>query len=153
MLKRLITRFRKTHHRYDQLRFDSMQIANERFKHCMGGGADKWDRRGCFQLHFLKSMGLEPDSRLLDVGCGPLRAGQYFIAYLNEGRYHGVDYNADFIRAAQHVIRKKSLTHKNPVLEVVEDFAFPWTTSNFDFAIAFSVLNHCSAKRQRLFFR
>jgi len=108
----------------------------------MGGGADKWELRGTFQLDFLKARGLSPASKLLDIGCGPIRAGAHFIEYLNAGNYLGVDYNKDFINTARKIVEEKNLAGKRPAFAVIENFDFKHIAAEYDYAIAFSVLNH-----------
>jgi SAM-dependent methyltransferase len=50
-----------------------------------------WDEMGQLQLDFLKSQGLQPDHKFLDVGCGSLRAGVKIIPYLDPNNYYGID--------------------------------------------------------------
>ena len=42
-----------------------------------------WDTHGERQLEYLKRTGFQPHHRLLDIGCGPFRAGRHFIDYLD----------------------------------------------------------------------
>jgi len=41
---------------------------------------------GILQYEFLLHAGLKCEDKLLDIGCGSLRAGNYFIRYLNDGK-------------------------------------------------------------------
>ena len=91
-----------------------------------------------------------PSSRLLDVGCGPIRAGVHFISFLNAGNYYGVDYNNSFIKAASLLIAEKGLSDQHPTLRVVSDFDFSALNQQFDFVNVFSVLNHCDRQQRRL---
>jgi hypothetical protein len=50
-----------------------------------------WDEIGRLQFDYFVSQGLVPHHRLLDLGCGSLRGGVHFIAYLDPDRYSGVD--------------------------------------------------------------
>lgn len=137
---------------YDDLSLNSSEIQAENYKNYLGGGAGQWDQRGAFQLHLLQALGLLPHHWMMDVGCGPVRGGVHFISFLEKGRYFGVDYNASFIEAARQQIEEKGLAEKKPTVEVVEDFRFP-TERQFDFVLAFSVLNHCSAEQRRTFLK
>jgi cyclopropane fatty-acyl-phospholipid synthase-like methyltransferase len=85
-------------------------------------------------------MGMQPAHTLLDVGCGPLRGGVHAIAYLDRGRYCGIDFNESFIRAAEARVRADGLAGKEPALCVIDDFALEHVKGRFDFALAFSVL-------------
>lgn len=53
-----------------------------------------WEEIGQLQIDFLKSEGLLPAHRLLDIGCGTLRGGRHFIGYLDAGRYTGTELSA-----------------------------------------------------------
>src|SRR5207248_6045542 len=46
---------------------------------------------GRYVFEFLVESGCRPDHRVLDFGCGALRAGVHVIPYLNAGNYFGVD--------------------------------------------------------------
>jgi hypothetical protein len=46
------------------------------------GNVPHWEYMGKLQLDYLVERGLKPEHNLLDVGCGPLRAGIHFIEYL-----------------------------------------------------------------------
>ncbi len=137
---------------YSKFQLDEKDINAEKYKQYMGGKAKEWDKRGQFQLAFMKSKGLEKSSRFLDVGCGPLRAGVWFIEYLETGNYHGMDYNKTFIQAAKHIIKNKNLTSKRPSLIVDERFRLP-EFYNMDFVLVFSVLNHCNKIQRKCFFQ
>ncbi len=84
------------------------------YKKYLGGGAGQWDQRGQFQLDLLRSIGLTPTSKLADIGCGPLRAGRFFIEYLEADGYFGFDYNVSFIEAGRAIIDEQGLVNKRP---------------------------------------
>jgi len=137
--------------KYTTLKFNQDSIEHGTFKQHLGGSAEQWETRGRFQLDWLRSRGLKSNDRLLDVGCGPLRAGVHFIRYLDRGKYCGVDYNADFIRIAKHsVMSDISMSGKDPALSTIRDFDFS-NLGKFDFAICWSVLNHCDEQQRDLF--
>ena len=139
--------------KYSKIQLDDETIERGAYKKCLGGGAEKWESRGLFQLSLLRTAGMLPSSRLLDVGCGPIRAGVHFISFLNVGNYYGVDYNNSFIKAASLLIAEKGLSDKHPTLRVVSDFDFSDLNQQFDFVNVFSVLNHCDRQQRRLFFQ
>jgi SAM-dependent methyltransferase len=58
-----------------------------------------WDEVGALQVAFLRAQGLRPSDALLDVGCGCLRGGVHLVAYLEPGRYYGIDRDAELVRA------------------------------------------------------
>jgi SAM-dependent methyltransferase len=102
----------------------------------------------------LQNQALAPHHRLLDVGCGPLRAGEHLIDYLDASNYCGVDYNADFIRTAKELVAQNpALERKKPSLLQLDNFNFSQLRGPFDYVLAFSVLNHCDAESKARFFR
>jgi hypothetical protein len=111
---------------YDKVVLDDHDIREGVYKRCFGGGVQEWDRRGLFQLHLLQARGLRRDSRLLDIGCGPLRAGVHFIHFLEPGNYCGIDYNISFIKAARQIVaHSNDLEDRSPVLDVSRNFLPP----------------------------
>ena len=137
---------------YGRIHLTEEDMRERRYTRYLGGGEAQWDRRGAFQLELLRELGLRADHGLLDFGCGPLRAGRFFVAYLNEGCYCGVDFNASFIEVARGTVQAEGLAGRRPRLEVVQDFDVASLRRKFDFVLAFSVLNHCSAAQRPLFF-
>ena len=63
------------------------------------GGA--WEQVGQFQFHYLIAKGLRKDHKLLDIGCGTLRGGRYFIEYLDCGGYTGLDISPKALELAK----------------------------------------------------
>ncbi len=139
---------------YKSIRLSEDDVRQEAYKELLGGGREEWETRGAFQLHLLTSMGLSRSHRLLDVGCGPLRAGEHFIRMLDEGRYFGIDYNPDFIRLARQIVDSHAdLAAKKPQLESIDGFEVSRLNRRFDYVMVFSVLNHCDRSQKDLFFR
>jgi SAM-dependent methyltransferase len=104
-----------------------------------GGGTVEWDIRGQAQFAFLLDMGIQRHSRVLDIGCGPLRAGVHLIRWLNEGCYTGYDYNKSFVEAARQEIKVHSLESKKPTVHTITDFDCSGL-GQFDFILVFSIL-------------
>ncbi len=149
----LVTQTPEAHGFYSQLKLTEPEIQSKAYKRYLGGGERNWERRGTFQLFFLRQVGLEKSHRVLDIGCGPLRAGLHFIGFLDAGKYHGVDYNADFIRSAKQVLAEiPSLAAKSPVIRHADKFGFSAMKGTFDYVLVFSVLNHCTAEQLAFFF-
>lgn len=111
-------------------------------KEAVGG---MWEQIGRLQFEFLVASGLTPDKTILDIGCGTLRGGRHFIAYLAAERYTGFDISANAIEAAMRLVQKEGLDGNSPVLLLNDtkrlDFTlFPGKT--FDFLLAHSVFSH-----------
>ena len=67
-----------------------------RHRRIVGG---MWDEIGRLQLEFLKEVGLLPQHRVLDIGCGCLRGGVKIIRYLEPDHYFGIDADKELLRA------------------------------------------------------
>lgn len=103
-----------------------------------------WSEIGELQALFLKSQGLLPRHRLLDIGCGSLRAGLPLCRYLNPGHYFGIDISESLIRAGyEQEIVTAGLADRLPFenLAVITGFQVPFATL-FDFGLATSVFTH-----------
>jgi ABC-2 type transport system ATP-binding protein len=68
-------------------------------RHLGGIAAEVWEGGAEAQLAFLRGQGLKPEHHVLDLGCGPLRAGTRLLAFLEPGHYVGVDHDAAAIEA------------------------------------------------------
>jgi SAM-dependent methyltransferase len=102
-----------------------------------------WDEIGRLQFEYLVSHGLAPHHRLLDIGCGSLRGGVHFIAYLDPDRYSGVDQSAELIEAGLREELSATLREgKRPQFLVMQDFAFAALGRRFDYGLAQSVFTH-----------
>lgn len=104
---------------------------------------DSWLKVGQLQFDYLIGHGLQPGDRMLEIGCGDLRAGRLFIAYLNPGNYYGIDISPDILLAAQQTIARDDLQGKLPHLELVEDLKFRFLPADqFTVVHAHSVFTH-----------
>lgn len=97
-----------------------------------------------FQFEFLTGRGLQPEHRLLDIGCGTLRGGLPLIEYLQADHYVGIDARAEVLEEARNELDEAGLTHKRPLLICASDPAQIELAERFDFIWAFSVLFHLS---------
>lgn len=138
--------------KYSSISLTAAEIDSGEYKKYLGGGFADWESRGFFQLFFLQNVGMMHSSKVLDIGCGPGRASKHIIDFLDSNHYYGLDDNASFIEAARKMVDKNGLAMKNPVLEVVENFRLENIHKNFDYAILFSVLNHCNNQQKTALF-
>lgn len=72
------------------------ETAAGRHREAIGG---LWEELGTLQLEFLKSQGLQPEHRMLDIGCGALRLGVKAVDYLHPGHYFGADLSVELMEA------------------------------------------------------
>ncbi len=103
-----------------------------------------WEEIGPLQLNFLQEKGLKPSDRLLDIGCGSLRGGVRFVAYLDPGNYYGLDISQDLIDAGRQELAAAGLDTRGAHLVVDDSFSFERLGTGFDFALAQSVFTHLS---------
>jgi SAM-dependent methyltransferase len=104
-----------------------------------------WDELGRLQLDYLRAEGLTPDSTLLDVGCGCLRAGVHFARFLDPGRYYGMDVNASLVKAGlEYELPRAGLEGRVAPDHLLVNGAFEgWRLgATFDYALAQSVFTH-----------
>ncbi|GAA2005407.1 class I SAM-dependent methyltransferase [Nocardiopsis rhodophaea] len=104
---------------------------------------DRWLALGKMQFDYLVSHGLQPGDRMLDIGCGNLRAGWWFIDYLDTGNYYGIDISPDILVAAQETLARQRLQAKLPHLTPVRDLTFTFLPdAHFRVVHAHSVFSH-----------
>jgi SAM-dependent methyltransferase len=115
------------------------EIEAKEHRNLVGG---LWDEIGELQLNFLKDQGLQPQHRLVDVGCGALRGGVHFIRYLDPGCYYGIDINRSLIDAGRQELEEQHLAARGPNLLVDDNFAVNRFDVSFDFALAVSLFTH-----------
>jgi SAM-dependent methyltransferase len=104
---------------------------------------ERWLALGAMQFEYLLGHGLSPEHRMLEIGCGNLRAGWRFIEYLRPGHYHGVDISPDILTAAQDTLVRQGLQGQLPTLTPVRDLTLRFLPeSHFDVVHAHSVFSH-----------
>jgi SAM-dependent methyltransferase len=109
------------------------------------GNSDRrrWREIGQMQFDYLRGHGLQPQHRVLEIGCGNLRAGWLLIDYLDVGSYYGVDISPEVLFAAQQTLVRHALTDKLPHLTLVSDMHFDFLPEEyFDVVHAHSVFSH-----------
>jgi len=124
------------------------EIAKRRHRRRVGG---KWAQMGRLQKDFLVSRGLLPHHRLLDVGCGPLRGGIHYVAYLEPGHYYGIEINETLLDVGYTRELPAPLRERLPRdhLRATDRFDCDFGVF-FDYAIAQSVFTHVSLNHIRL---
>jgi SAM-dependent methyltransferase len=115
---------------------------NEDPQEAIGG---YWERMGDLQIGFMKLEGMEPCHRMLDLGCGTLRAGRHFIRHLDAGNYTGIDISDGAISVAKKLVEREGLTDRMPRLIVNPkgDLKFEmFEGETFDYIMMQSVFTH-----------
>ncbi|GGJ43991.1 class I SAM-dependent methyltransferase [Streptomyces brasiliensis] len=103
----------------------------------------RWLALGAMQFDYLIEHGLKPHDRMLEIGCGNLRAGWRFIDYLEPGHYYGIDISPDILVEAQRTLVRHGLQDRLAHLALVENLTLGFLPSRwFTVVHAHSVFSH-----------
>ena len=107
-----------------------------------------------FFQYFVTIGGLQPDHRVLDVGCGTGRMARLLTKYLKSGSYEGIDIVAPSIRWCQATYTPRypnfhfqfsdiyNKTYNSAGKYRAFEYRFPFESSSFDFVFLTSVFTH-----------
>ena len=89
------------------------------------------------QFEMLKSAGLEPQHRYLDIGCGCVRGGRLIEKYLDKGNYWGIDISQFLIEEGKKHVQVPEQ------LMVAHSYEYDkLVPGKFDYVVLFSVFTH-----------
>jgi hypothetical protein len=109
---------------------------------------ENFESAGREQFTYLLKSGLNPDSKVLDIGCGILRAGYWLIHFLAPGNYCGIEPHKKRLHLGMHTILEPEILHcKSPRFDTNPAFDTSVFGECFDFFLAYSIWTHAS-KRQ-----
>ena len=118
-----------------------------RFSGHRGYVGGRWEHIGRLQFDFMIARGLKSGDTLVDVACGSLRGGRFFIPYLDLGNYLGIDRNSWLIQAGlKREIPPEVIEAKSPEFVVSDSFEFSKFSKRADFALAQSLFSHLDEK-------
>ena len=113
----------------------------------LGVPLETFDQGGRKQFVALLNEGLNPESTVLEIGCGCLRVAYWLIRLLDPGRYYGieparqrVDYGLRFLFTPEEV------TLKQPHFDFNPNFDSSVFGTRFDFFLAGSIWTHASKR-------
>ncbi len=107
------------------------------------GPPAQYDVMGATQFSLLCALGLRAPHRLLDFGCGSLRAGRLFLSYLDAGRYYGIEPNRWLIDdAIENQVGADLIRLKQPAFDYNDRFEADVFATRFDFILAQSIFSH-----------
>lgn len=102
---------------------------------------------------------LQPDSRMLDIGCGPGRIALALMDYLDSrGEYHGFDVMTKSLKWAQDNISSRKPNFRFEWIDVysefynpkgsyaARDYTFPCENNSFDVVLCASLFTHMLPK-------
>ena len=114
----------------------------------LGVPALDFERGGREQLSYLLAAGLNPDSKIVDVGCGVLRAGYWLIHFLDPGCYHGIEPHTARLEIGMHTMLEPGvLKAKRPRFDTNPHFDTSVFGEQFDFFLAYSIWTHASQRQ------
>ncbi|HCG6647463.1 TPA: methyltransferase [Vibrio parahaemolyticus] len=103
----------------------------------------QYDFMGATQFRLLCTLGLRSEHKVLDLGCGSLRAGRFLISYLEPDNYHGIEPNEWLIKdAIKEQIGDGMVAIKRPRFNHNSSFNTAVFDTSFDFIIAQSIFSH-----------
>ncbi|MEZ5776739.1 MAG: class I SAM-dependent methyltransferase [Paracoccaceae bacterium] len=110
------------------------------------GPPQQYDFMGATQFRLMTALGMREDHRLLDIGCGSLRAGKLFIQYLLPDRYFGIEPNGWLIEDAKRLeIGADIFAIKRPRFDGNDAMRFDVFGETFDYVVAQSIFSHTGA--------
>ncbi len=111
----------------------------------LGGPRQRFATAGRKQTIALLHHGMNPDSKVLDIGCGALRAGHWLIRFLDPGCYFGIEPNRAMLEAGVELLLDPEIVAaKRPTFSYRDDFSMTQFAQQFDFYAARSIWTHAS---------
>lgn len=111
------------------------------------GPADKYDLVGAMQFKVLTDLGLREYHSMLDLGCGSLRGGRFFIPYLLPSRYYGIEPNVNLLcNGVKEEIGQSLINIKTPVFDHNDQYDMKVFGKKFDYILAQSIFSHAPEK-------
>lgn len=110
------------------------------------GKKEFYDIMGAIQFSVLLREGLREKHSLLDIGCGSLRAGRFFMMFLNENNYYGIEPNNWLVdEAIKEEVGEDLLLIKKPSFNCNGEFKLNvFEKDDFDFILAHSIFSHAA---------
>jgi hypothetical protein len=106
---------------------------------------EAFEAAGREQLDYLRKAGLSPGSKLVDLGCGVLRAGYWIIRFLDSGCYCGIEPHQERLQIGIHsILDPGTIELKRPRFHTNPNFDTSVFGVKFDFFLAYSVWTHAS---------
>jgi hypothetical protein len=104
-----------------------------------------FENAGRQQFILLLMSGLTPASKVVDIGCGVLRAGYWLIHFLDPHCYYGLEPSEERIKAGLTTILEPGIEQmKQPRFAMNADFDTGVFGVPFDFFLAYSIWTHAS---------
>ncbi|HVT19086.1 MAG TPA: hypothetical protein VHQ90_23275 [Thermoanaerobaculia bacterium] len=109
----------------------------------LGVPVETFEEGGRRQLIALLAEGLAPESKVLDLGCGCLRAGYWLIHFLAPACYHGIEPARERVEhGLRHLFTPEEVESKRPRFDFNPSFDSSVFGTRFDFFLAGSIWTH-----------
>lgn len=115
------------------------------------GPKHNYDIIGALQFCVMIMLGLRENHTLLDIGCGSLRGGKFFVQYLQPGNYYGIEPDRDLVDAGiiHELGGEQTLFLKGPTFHYNGNFDITHFGRQFDFLLAQSIFSHTSRAQMK----
>lgn len=126
---------------------ESLQRRAERIAQTtwLGGPPGQFEQIGRLSFDVLVREGLQPSSRVLDVGCGALRLGYWLMRYLDPGCYYGIEPQQEMLQVGlDQVVEPETVERANAHFQHNDDFDFSVFGETFNYVVARSIWTHTS---------
>jgi hypothetical protein len=116
----------------------------------LGVPLEHFESGGREQLTYLLRAGLNPHSKVCDVGCGVLRAGYWLIHFLDADCYCGIEPHTARLKMGLETILEQDVRQaKRPRFDANATFDASVFRERFDFFLAYSIWTHASKRQIR----
>src|SRR5262249_1396482 len=117
-------------------------------KQVLGVSLEGFGGGGREEVGFVLAGGLNPDSKVVDLGCGVLRGGYWLIHFLDPGRYFGIEPHAGRLEnGIRYILEPATLKEKRPRFDTNPHFDTSVFGEKLDFFLAYSVWTHASRQQ------
>jgi hypothetical protein len=114
----------------------------------LGVPAETFEQSGRRRLMALLGEGLNPESKVLDIGCGCLRIAYWLVRFLDPGCYCGIEPARQRVEhGLRYLFTLEEARLKQPRFDFNPHFDSSVFDTRFDFFLAVSIWTHAS-KRQ-----
>jgi SAM-dependent methyltransferase len=112
------------------------------------GPVNRFDTISAQQFGLLTLGGLRDSHRMLDIGCGSLRAGRLFITYLQPGNYYGLEPEKWVLEEGiREMLGQEFIDLRRPTFSHDANFTLTDFGQTFDFLLAQSIFSHTTREQ------
>jgi hypothetical protein len=118
------------------------RLARDKF---LGIPVKDFEAGGREQLGYLQRAGLRSNSKLVDIGCGVLRAGYWIVGFLDANSYCGIEPHRERLEIGIHnILDPGTVERKRPRFDSNSEFDTSVFFDKFDFFLAYSIWTHAA---------